>query len=57
MAVRRSPGFSRRTCLPRNVPLSYLGDPEEMLARCMPLLADPDRMRGIGHAALDVLRG
>lgn len=34
----------------------YLGDPEEMLARCMPLLADPDRMRGIGHAALDVLR-
>jgi dienelactone hydrolase len=27
-----------------------------MLARCMPLLADPDRMRGIGHAALDVLR-
>ena len=35
----------------------YVGDPEEMLARCMPLLADPDRMRGIGHAALDVLRG
>src|SRR4051794_18975826 len=34
----------------------YLEDPEEMLARCMPLLADPDRMRGIGHAALDVLR-
>jgi len=34
----------------------YLGDPEEMLARCVPLLADPDRMRGIGHAALDVLR-
>ncbi|MEV5336565.1 dienelactone hydrolase family protein [Streptomyces werraensis] len=34
----------------------YLGDPEEMLGRCMPLLADPDRMRGIGHAALDVLR-
>ncbi|MFF8952836.1 dienelactone hydrolase family protein [Streptomyces sp. NPDC014940] len=34
----------------------YLGDPEEMLARCMPLLADPDRMRGLGHAALDVLR-
>ena len=27
-----------------------------MLARCLPLLADPDRMRGIGHAALDVLR-
>lgn len=34
----------------------YLSDPEEMLARCMPLLADPDRMRDIGHAALDVLR-
>ncbi|GAA2625320.1 hypothetical protein GCM10010425_22090 [Streptomyces spororaveus] len=27
-----------------------------MPARCLPLLADPDRMRGIGHAALDVLR-
>ncbi|NJP52019.1 dienelactone hydrolase family protein [Streptomyces sp. SBST2-5] len=34
----------------------YLADPEEMLARCMPLLADPERMRDIGHAALDVLR-
>ncbi|MEU6488371.1 dienelactone hydrolase family protein [Streptomyces sp. NPDC046887] len=34
----------------------YLADPEEMLARCMPLLGDPDRMRGIGQAALDVLR-
>ncbi|GLW89788.1 dienelactone hydrolase family protein [Actinokineospora globicatena] len=34
----------------------YLSEPEEMLARCLPLLADPDRMRGIGHAALDVLR-
>ncbi|MCP9986332.1 dienelactone hydrolase family protein [Streptomyces sudanensis] len=34
----------------------YLCDPEEMLARCVPLLADPDRMRGIGQAALDVLR-
>jgi hypothetical protein len=34
----------------------YVDDPEEMLARCLPLLADPDRMRGIGHAALDVLR-
>ncbi|MEU7162862.1 dienelactone hydrolase family protein, partial [Streptomyces chrestomyceticus] len=34
----------------------YLDDPEEMLARCMPLLADPDRMRGIGRAALEVLR-
>ncbi|MEV3872342.1 dienelactone hydrolase family protein [Streptomyces sp. NPDC049906] len=34
----------------------YLSNPEEMLARCLPLLDDPDRMRGIGHAALDVLR-
>jgi dienelactone hydrolase len=34
----------------------YLADPEEMLARCLPLLADPERMRGIGHAALGVLR-
>ncbi|MFE3179596.1 dienelactone hydrolase family protein [Streptomyces violascens] len=34
----------------------YLDDIEEMLARCLPLLADADRMRGIGHAALDVLR-
>jgi dienelactone hydrolase len=34
----------------------YIGNPEEMLARCLPLLADPDRLRGIGHAALDVLR-
>lgn len=34
----------------------WFTDPEEMLARCMPLLADPDRMRDIGHAALDVLR-
>jgi dienelactone hydrolase len=34
----------------------YLSDPDEMLARCLPLLDDPDRMRGIGHAALDVLR-
>lgn len=34
----------------------YLDDPEEMLARCMPMLADPDRMRDIGHAALDTLR-
>ncbi|GAA1423334.1 dienelactone hydrolase family protein [Streptomyces thermospinosisporus] len=33
-----------------------LSDPQEMLARCTPLLADPDRMRVIGHAALDVLR-
>jgi dienelactone hydrolase len=34
----------------------YLAEPEEMLARCMPLLGDPGRMRGIGHAALGVLR-
>ncbi|WP_194818340.1 dienelactone hydrolase family protein [Nocardia sp. XZ_19_385] len=34
----------------------YLADPEAMLARCMPLLDDPGRMRDIGHAALDVLR-
>jgi dienelactone hydrolase len=34
----------------------YLADPDEMLARCLPLLADPDRLRDIGHAALDVLR-
>lgn len=33
----------------------WFADPEEMLARCLPLLADPDRMRGIGRAALDVL--
>ncbi|MBD0692960.1 dienelactone hydrolase family protein [Streptomyces sp. CBMA123] len=31
-------------------------DPEQMLARCLPLLADPARLREIGHAALDVLR-
>ncbi|MFE3881235.1 dienelactone hydrolase family protein [Kitasatospora sp. NPDC059146] len=35
----------------------YVGAPEEMPARCLPLLADPDRMRGIGRAGLDVLRG
>ncbi|MFC6084124.1 dienelactone hydrolase family protein [Sphaerisporangium aureirubrum] len=34
----------------------WFTDPEEMLARCLPLLADPGRMRDIGHAALDVLR-
>jgi dienelactone hydrolase len=33
----------------------WFTDPEEMLARCMPLLADHDRMRDIGYAALDVL--
>ncbi|WP_380278301.1 dienelactone hydrolase family protein [Kitasatospora purpeofusca] len=35
----------------------WFTDPQEMLARVMPLLADPGRMRAIGHAALDVLRG
>ncbi|OLT40694.1 dienelactone hydrolase [Saccharomonospora sp. CUA-673] len=34
----------------------WFTDPDEMLARVMPLLADPDRLRDIGHAALDVLR-
>ncbi|WP_406410216.1 dienelactone hydrolase family protein [Streptomyces halstedii] len=34
----------------------WFTDPQDMLARVTPLLADPDRMRGIGHAALDVLR-
>ncbi|WP_369382578.1 dienelactone hydrolase family protein [Streptomyces sp. cg36] len=33
-----------------------LTDPQDMLDRAMPLLADSGRMRGIGHAALDVLR-
>jgi dienelactone hydrolase len=33
----------------------WFTDPEEMLARCLPLLADPERMRDIGGAALDVL--
>ncbi|MFJ3527743.1 dienelactone hydrolase family protein [Streptomyces sp. NPDC090132] len=31
-------------------------DPQQMLAHVTPLLAAPDRMRDIGHAALDVLR-
>ncbi|MEV6756721.1 dienelactone hydrolase family protein [Streptomyces sp. NPDC051214] len=34
----------------------YLAEPEEMLARCLPLLDDSERMRGMGLAALDVLR-
>src|SRR3954468_17988271 len=34
---------------------TYFGEPEAMLARVMPLLADPGRMRVIGQAALDVL--
>ncbi|MFI0723068.1 dienelactone hydrolase family protein [Streptomyces sp. NPDC021224] len=33
----------------------YLGDPQEMLDRCMPLLASPERMRAVGRAALGVL--
>ncbi|NBE52785.1 dienelactone hydrolase family protein [Streptomyces boluensis] len=34
----------------------WFTDIEEMLAHALPLLAAPDRMREIGHAALDVLR-
>ncbi|MGW7449312.1 dienelactone hydrolase family protein [Kitasatospora sp. NPDC054795] len=34
----------------------WISDPQEMLARVMPMLADSDRMRDIGRAALDVLR-
>ncbi|MFF9641479.1 dienelactone hydrolase family protein [Kitasatospora aureofaciens] len=34
----------------------WFTDPQEMLERCLPLIADPERLRGIGHAALDVLR-
>lgn len=33
----------------------WFSDPHETMARLGPLLADPDRMRGIGRAALDVL--
>lgn len=33
----------------------FSGNPEAMLARVMPLIADADRMRDIGRAALDVL--
>ncbi|MBV9384023.1 MAG: dienelactone hydrolase family protein [Streptosporangiaceae bacterium] len=33
----------------------FSGRPEAMLARTMPLIGDADRMRAIGHAALDVL--
>lgn len=33
----------------------WFADPQEMLARVTPMLADPDRLRGIGQAALDVL--
>ena len=34
----------------------WFTDPEQMLARVMPLLADPCRMLDIGQSALDVLR-
>ncbi len=34
---------------------TYFGEPEAMLARVMPLLADPGRMRAIGQTALEVL--
>ncbi|MFT2017591.1 dienelactone hydrolase family protein [Streptomyces sp. 796.1] len=34
----------------------WFSDPQEMLAYITPLLADTDRMRDIGHAALEVLR-
>lgn len=33
----------------------FSGDPEGMLARVMPLIADPDRMARIGHAAVRAL--
>jgi dienelactone hydrolase len=35
----------------------WFDDPQEMLARAVPLLADPERLRDIGRSALDVLRG
>lgn len=34
---------------------TFFGNPEAMLARVMPLMADATRMRAIGRAALDVL--
>ncbi|MHC1561464.1 dienelactone hydrolase family protein [Actinomycetospora sp. C-140] len=34
----------------------WFDDPQEMLARCLPLLESPERMREIGGAALEVLR-
>lgn len=33
----------------------WFSDPDQMMARLGPLLADPDRMRAIGRAALDVI--
>ncbi|MBB3662775.1 dienelactone hydrolase [Prauserella sediminis] len=35
----------------------WFTDPHEMLARVSPLLGDQDRLRDIGQAAFDVLRG
>lgn len=34
---------------------TYFGEPEAMLARVMPLLADPVRIRALGRTALEVL--
>ncbi|BBX07918.1 dienelactone hydrolase family protein [Mycolicibacterium aichiense] len=34
---------------------TYFGEPDAMLERVMPLMADPARMRAIGRAALDIL--
>lgn len=34
---------------------TFFGDPEAMLARVLPLIADPERMRAIGRAALESL--
>jgi dienelactone hydrolase len=34
---------------------TFFGEPEAMLARVMPLMADPVRMQAIGRAALDIL--
>lgn len=33
----------------------WIADPEEMMARVGPVLGDADRMRALGHAALEVL--
>lgn len=33
----------------------FFGHPEAMLARVLPMIADPDRMQAVGRAALDVL--
>lgn len=35
----------------------WFSEPQEMLARVLPLLADPERMRTIGRTALEVLLG